>query len=423
MDYKYQRRQIFGKRLDVPSYIKKKVYNRTLSFKEYIEYQLDDKIPISCIVESDRRIVERFGIDKCKELDWELINKKITNDMQNSNYTNSIENVDIKELLMSIDFQEGDINYVLYELVKNRISPENYSEKMKEKYPDKFFNTSEEDRYDVLSIENRFNMGNISLKEIIDNWNLLMNKDLTYCLLRDKHNINNITDRELKEFMDNYANLLHFIYDYGDIYTFIKEISNLTNIEEKNNYVREFTDNILKNTYKNNHDKESYIKLTNDEFKELFKYSSMEEYLNKICPFAYSLIKELNNLPPNYIFNTFIPFSEITNNNILSFVSRFGIKNIVEFNNENNQFFEKDNFRYIELLERWLPKDFNILGPYKTKQTYEITTEDFYQIMRLIIEDYGAFIRKDLKGKFESINNDLYISESAPEELKVLMVI
>ena len=419
MNYKYQRRQIFGKRLDVPSYIKKKVYNRTLSFKEYIEYQLDDKIPISCIVESDRRIVERFGIDKCKELDWELINKKITNDMQNSNYTNSIENVDIKELLMSIDFQEGDINYVLYELVKNRISPENYSEKMKEKYPDKFFNISEEDRYDVLSIENRFNMGNISLKEIIDNWNLLMNKDLTYCLLRDKHNINNITDRELKEFMDNYANLLHFIYDYGDIYIFIKEISNLTNIEEKNNYVREFTDNILKNTYKNNHDKESYIKLTNDEFKELFKYSSMEEYLNKICSFAYSLIEELNNLPPNYIFNTFIPFSEITNNYILHFVSRFGIKNIVEFNNENNQFFEKDNFRYIESLERWLREDFNILGPYKKKQTYEITTEDFYQIMRIIIENY-AFIRKDLKGKFESINNDLYISESAPEELKDL---
>ena len=74
MDYKYQRRQIFGKRLKVPKHILNKVYNCTLSFNEFIEYQLDDKIPISCIIESDRIIVEKFGIDRCKELDWELIN-------------------------------------------------------------------------------------------------------------------------------------------------------------------------------------------------------------------------------------------------------------------------------------------------------------------------------------------------------------
>ena len=51
MDYKYQRRQIFGKRLKVPKLILYKVYNCTLSFNEYIEYQLDDKIPTSCIIE------------------------------------------------------------------------------------------------------------------------------------------------------------------------------------------------------------------------------------------------------------------------------------------------------------------------------------------------------------------------------------
>ena len=77
MDYKYQRRQIFGKRLKVPVRILYKVYNCTLSFNEYIEYQLDDKIPTSCIIESDRKILEKFGIDKCKELDWELLNKRV----------------------------------------------------------------------------------------------------------------------------------------------------------------------------------------------------------------------------------------------------------------------------------------------------------------------------------------------------------
>ena len=103
MDYKYQRRQIFGKRLKVPKHILNKVYNCTLSFNEFIEYQLDDKIPTSCIVESDRKIVERFGIDKCKELDWELINKSI--------YDN---NINFRDILMSIHSQTEDINSALY---------------------------------------------------------------------------------------------------------------------------------------------------------------------------------------------------------------------------------------------------------------------------------------------------------------------
>ena len=72
MDYKYQRKQIFGKRLKVPKGILNKVYKCRLSFNEFIEYQLDDKIPTSCIKESDRKIVEKFGINKCKELDVEI---------------------------------------------------------------------------------------------------------------------------------------------------------------------------------------------------------------------------------------------------------------------------------------------------------------------------------------------------------------
>ena len=128
MDYKYQRRQIFGKRLKVPKYILDKVYNCTLSFNEFIEYQLDDKIPTSCIIESDRKIVEKFGIDKCKDLDWGLINKRI--------YDN---NISFRDILMSIDSQTEVINHALYELVKNKIKPSDYSPKMAEIYSDRLF--------------------------------------------------------------------------------------------------------------------------------------------------------------------------------------------------------------------------------------------------------------------------------------------
>ena len=78
MNYRYKRTQIFRKKLDVPKDIINKVYNCTLYFTDFIEYELDDKIPISCICNQDRIIVEKFGIDKCRTLDWELINKTIT---------------------------------------------------------------------------------------------------------------------------------------------------------------------------------------------------------------------------------------------------------------------------------------------------------------------------------------------------------
>ena len=46
MKYKYKKSQIFGKRLDIPKVILKKVYNSTLDVKEYFKYELDDKYGI-----------------------------------------------------------------------------------------------------------------------------------------------------------------------------------------------------------------------------------------------------------------------------------------------------------------------------------------------------------------------------------------
>lgn len=163
MNYKYQRRQIFGKRLKVSKYILNKVYNCTLSFNEFIGYQLDDKIPTSCIIESDRKIVEKFGIDKCKDLDWELINKRI--------YDNNIR---FRDILMSIDPQTQDINRALYELVKNQIKPSDYSLKMAEIYSDSLFEIPKIENYDYNEIRLRdmkinFNEGKVSLKEIVRN--------------------------------------------------------------------------------------------------------------------------------------------------------------------------------------------------------------------------------------------------------------
>ena len=111
MNYKIQRWQIFGKRLDVPREIRKKVYEHTLSFKEFIEYGLDidEKVPIECLNEQDRKIVERFGIQKCKDLDWDLINS-----------VTFVDGVLIRDVLLTVNPDTADVNQALYDLEVQR---------------------------------------------------------------------------------------------------------------------------------------------------------------------------------------------------------------------------------------------------------------------------------------------------------------
>ena len=435
MGYKYKRRQIFGKRLKVPKHILNKVYNCTLSFNEFIEYQLDDKIPTSCIIESDRRIVEKFGIDKCKELDWELINKRIYDNDINFRYT-----------LMSIDSQTDDINLALYELVKDQIRPSDYSPKMAELYQDRLFEIPEIDyeKYDYSERESRnlksnFNDGKVSLEEIIRNWDLFRDKDLSYCLLNDENNYNHITDEDLKRIMSDYGNFAPLIIENNDIYAFINKLSNISSDEEKTNYLKQFTDDILSNTYR----KYTPIKPTDEQYREIFKYSSMEEYL-KIFHYGNlpeELIKELQELPEDYLFNMPIPFSELLSSNVLSFIGTYGLRNVVDFDNECGHFFTKNNCEMLKLMnDMYLHYGSNEHDPNKTIYTKKVidengnyidrpyTKDEFYEAMKRMIV-YGpsdwnyadkAPDYREMTGEFRVRNTELFISEQAPEELQKL---
>ena len=431
MDYKYQRRQIFGKRLKVPKHILNKVYNCTLSFNEFIEYQLDDKIPTSCIIESDRRIVEKFGIDRCKELDWELINKRV--------YYNS--NINFRNVLMSIDSQVQDINSTLYELVKDEIKPVDYTPKMKEVYSDRLFDVSQNNDENLRYIINDFNEGKIGLKEIIYNWDLFKNKDLSYCLLNDNANKNHITDNMLKEFMSSYGNLASLIIENNDIYSFIDTISSLSSEEEKHNYLKQFTDDVLSNTKREYGDYRPPIKPTDEQYKEIFKYSSMQDYL-KIFHYGYlpeELIEELQNLPEDYLFNMPIPFSELLNYGVLSFIGTYGLRNVVDFDNECGHFFTKNNCEMLKLMDdMYLHYAGNEHDPNKTIHTKKnidengnyidrpYTKDEFYEAMKRMIiygpSDWNYTDKapdyRDMTGEFRVRNAELFISEEAPEELQ-----
>ena len=418
MDYKYQRWQIFGKRLKVPSDILNKVYNCTLPFNEYFEYQLDDKIPTSCIIESDRKIVEKFGIDKCKELDWELIKRVYYN-----------HDIDFRNILMSIDSQVQDINSTLYELVKDKIRPSDYSSRMREVYSDRLFGVSQNNDENFRYVY-EFNEGKIGLKKIIYNWDLFKNKDLSYCLLNDNENEKHITDNMLKEFMSSYGNLASLIIENNDIYSFIDTISSLSSEEEKHNYLKQFTDDILSNTKRKYEDYRLPIKPTNEQYKEIFKYSSMEEYLKTFDEDSAPLIiEELKSLPSDFIFNTSIPFSEILNYHVMDFIGRFGLKNVVDFNDECGEFFTKNNCEMLKLMydmylhyagnSIYLDKDGNYIKG-------KFTKDQFYEAMKKMIIhgptnfDYAdkAPDYRSITGEFRVRNSELFISEQAPEELQ-----
>ena len=163
MNYKYKRSQIFGKKLEVPKLVLNEIYNKNLSFKDFIKYNLEDKIPTSCITKIDKQIVDRFGLEKAKQIDWELID--------NINIA-----LNVRDIVMSIEPQTEDINSKLYDLIKDKIKPSDYTLGMKKVYSDRLFDLPEGE-LEVDYRMKRFNNGEVSLKDIINNWNLYKNKD------------------------------------------------------------------------------------------------------------------------------------------------------------------------------------------------------------------------------------------------------
>lgn len=419
MKYKYKKGQILGKRLDLPKEILSKVYDCSLTFNEYISYNLDDKIPITCISFNDRRIIEKFGLEKAKNLDWELLENDVSNHF--------------RVMLMDLDSKINDINQSLYELVKDKIKPINYSPKMKEVYKDRLFQEEE-----LTPEMKKFNEGTLSLNEIIENWNLYKDKDLSYCLLNKKE----ITKNNLKTFMGNFGNVLPLIFKVTNNYDFINEIMSLNSLEEQNEKIKIYTDKLLNKTYKTSAYFNESIQLTNDQYKEVFNYSSLEEHLKKFSQFKTPLImEELKKLEPDYIFNNQIPFKDLCNSDVLDFIGTFGLKNIVDFDNECGHYFTNNNSEMLKLTRdmymHFAEHEYDQNKYIYTKNSYDengnyverpYTKEEFYEAMRRMIL-YGPTDPKlrdkapnysNITGEFRAKNKELFISEQAPVELQKL---
>lgn len=337
MKYKYSRWQLFSKKLNVPKDIRKKIYNRNLSLKDYINYDLIDKIPSFCLNPKAKGLVD---VLKFSEL----------------------------ESLKIID-------------------------------------------YDLNFLENQFQMNNQEIKKFMDDYGEII-----------KILLNNI------RYLDNF-----------DPKSFIKNLIEYQDDTEKiNKYISQYTDKILANTHREYGDYRQPINLFNDEYKEVFKYSSLDSYLKNIDKYdAPALIKELNELPNNYIFSTSIPFSSIDNYYVLNFIGTFGLKNIVDFDNECGHFFTNNNCEMLKLMYDKFIRGANIeRDPNKSIYTKKnerdengnyidrpYTKDEFYEAMRRMIIYRSSYSKgmvdyRKITGEFRVRNAELFISEQAPEELQ-----
>ena len=425
MKYRHKIYQLFSKKLNVPKRILSKVYNNRVTLKEYIEYELYGKIPLECLLEEDRKILDKFGLEKILSLDWELFNISF--------YIH--DEIDLNLILKNIPKEVEDINEILYELLKTKIRPSQYSSKMKELYPNRIFLIKEDDTKDIKQKKERYNEGDVSLENILKDWELYKDKKLDYCLSNDNKNSYKITEEELRNFKNKYGNLVSLIIKHNDIYKFIYEHNILKTEVEQKEFIKKFTDDLIKEkkwSYQN-------IELSNEEYMEVFKYSSLEEFLKNIqSSYGTYLLEELNTLSPNYIFKTEFPFELFKDPGVLGFVGIYGLKNTIEFDRECGNFFSKNNFRILKIMyETYMhyahgAQDglkFYIIQPRdENGNLYEIPyrKEDFYEtIRRMIVNgptnyDYAekAPNYSDLQGEFRKRYQEMFLSEDAPQELQ-----
>ena len=125
----------------------------------------------------------------------------------------------------------------------------------------------------------------------------------------------------------------------------------------------------------------------------------MKDFLNKVDKYyASTLLNELEGLPEDYIYNTPFPFSCFLNTDVLCFICRYGLKNVVDFDNECGHFFSKDNNRMLKsMFDMYLHYAGNEQDPEKTiftKNNYDengnyvdrpYTKEEFYEAMRRMV--------------------------------------
>ena len=231
MEYRVKRSQIFRKKLPVPKEIQEHVYNKTLTIEDYIKYDLIDKVPVECIYIHDRKVVERFGGEKLKQLDFEMYNK-------NTSRYGSV--------LMLIDPEVSDLNMAFYQKIMecSTNGVENYGSvyvpilKAEDVTPallEKMSQYFVEDVDISSDLKEKFYRGDLTLFDLVNNWDIFKNKVITGKLEYYSRDVDLV---QLRKMMDEYPDIASII-QYSDTFkTIIEKLyCNATTKEQREDIV------------------------------------------------------------------------------------------------------------------------------------------------------------------------------------------
>ena len=276
-----------------------------ISFNTYSENNYDElRIPYSFLRQPDRSIVEHFGIEVCNGLDWALIYKN--------------KSVAVEELL-KIDPNSDSINTQLYQRLKYKIAPEKFSPQMQRVLPECCFQIEGREP----SVKKRFNEGNLTISEIILNWDILKNKDLTYDIAKQIAGLpTTIDDKRLKELMKDREKLMQAIARCTGDNEFFRILGLCKTEEDENANIRKKVDTILTKTAK------EHKFVHNDDYREFFKVSPITDHMVRLGIselIVRKFNKSLKDMPSDYLFTQPIPFATFFDSEMLRKITDRGL--------------------------------------------------------------------------------------------------
>lgn len=434
MEYRLKGYQFWKQALPVPKEIQEKVYNKNLTMEEYLKYDLADKVPTEYIYWQDRPVVERFGAEKLKQLDFEMYNK------------NSYRYAGI---LMTISPDVSDLNQTFYQTIMDYstgrlgsrggiyvpiLKPEDVTKTMLEKMGKYFV----EDVDITQELKDKFYNGDLSIFDIVRNWHIFKEKDLKGKL---EYESRSIDLEHLRKLMDEYPDIASII-SYNETFQSLmsKLYDNVGTKEQRDEIVTEFCTELL-----NKEDAETIKEISS----VIYTYVDPDEYLHERMDYLrfhkhenwedYSydyeeFAKGLDGMSIKDVLDAGFTMEVLLDSAVLDFVKVYGIKNIVEFDQECGHFFSRNNFEMLRIMQpMYMHYAGNNHDPNTTVYTrsYEnydrpYTKEEFYEaIRRMIIGGPSDWNYKGkgtdyryITGLFRELNPDLFISDILSEEIQ-----
>ena len=436
MAYRYEKGKIgniFKKELPISDALKRRLYARRLTVEDYLYIKdkvKDSEVPIDCIVEEQLKVVRKFGgIEKVRDFDWKFLES---------------QEEAMQTLLNEVSSDSQNPMAELYEKLKFKLKLYQYSDGMRDYFKDMFFEAIDEDDRDGF-LKNEFNYGSSSMTTMISRWDLFKDKDISYCLSQDRYNTSNVSQEQLREFMEKHSIMAEIAIELGVFSELSEKVISQILKQDKQAEIEEYLRNLAKTALeKEGINKQGFygrhISFTDEQRKELLKYVPFEEILRSSAEdFTQSaiekIIEEAKTLPSDYIENMPFSLSKFKEYGVVRFIELYGLKNVIDFDRECGNFFSKNGGEMLSLMYtmylNYAGNDHNPETSFYTKQDYNrdyYTKDEFYEAMRRMIVqgpnnwDYASKAPnyRDMVGEFRERNRDLFISENAPAGLQEL---